>query len=98
MHPSRRLGHARRLVIGFAAIAGGLTVALGLLTWRFLALGVDLEQQRMSQRLGTVADGAASTLGAGVAESERWLTQLLEVATPSHFTASAFRGLRRFPP
>jgi len=98
MQPSGRLGHARRLVIGFAAIAGGLTVALGLLTWRFLALGVDLEQQRMSQRLGTVADGAASTLGAGVAESERWLTQLLEVATPSHFTASAFRGLRRFPP
>jgi len=79
MHPPGRLGHARRLVIGFAAIAGGLTIALGLLTWRFLALGVDLDQQRIRQRLETVADGAASTVGAGVAEAERWLMQLLEV-------------------
>jgi len=77
MHPSGRLGHARRLVIGFVAIAGGLTIALGLLSWRFIALEEDLDEQRILQRLETANDSAVSTLSAGIAESERWLQGLL---------------------
>ena len=72
-----RLGHARRLLIGFVAITGVLTIVLGALAWRFITLEKDLDRQRIQQRLETATDVAVSTLEAGIEESERWLLSLL---------------------
>ena len=80
-----RLGHARRLVIGFVVIAGVLTAALGWLAWRFVALEEDLDTQRIEQRLEAATDDAVNRLAAAIGESERLLRGLLEtgVGEPS---------------